>query len=242
MCCGLQVLSQSDENFSDDQKAIVYLKEGTELEVKIIDWDDEKGMKAMTLWGQELFFAQDRILKVKSFSNKLNWKPYQFKDKGVYYSLMGGFISANHGPRLNGTNGYTMSFSAGYRFHRLFSVGLGTGVDQYAHNSGERVHPIFVDLRSYLLPSNRTIVLNVQAGYGLTFNNDPRSIVDSKGGFMFYPNIGLSFGESQTKFSFDVGYKIQRSQWTYASRWDERNQTEYRLNYKRFVIRFGINL
>ncbi len=233
---------QVEELTKNEKRAIVYLKGGTQLEVSILEWDLEKGIKATTLWGQEIFFPNDRIRKVKSYSDDVKWNPYKFRKKGVYYALSAGLITSNHGQRLNGTNGYTFSFSSGYRFHRLFSIGLGTGIDQYAYKSGERIHPIFVDLRSFLFARNTTLFVNIQAGYSLAFNNENKSIVDSQGGFMFYPNIGLSFGGSETKYSFDVGYKFQKSNWTYASQWDVRNQTEYRMNYQRFVMRFGFVL
>lgn len=239
---GFQVNAQNENQANEEKRAIVYLKGGTQLEVYIINWDLEKGVTATTLWGQEIFFPNDKVAKVKSYSKTVKWNPYKFRDKGIYYALFGGLITSNHGERLNERNGYTLSFSSGYRFHRLFSVGLGTGIDQYASKSGERVHPIFVDLRSFLFAQNTTIVVNVQTGYGLAFNNANEGIVDSKGGFLFYPNIGLSFGGSETKYSFDIGYKFQQADWTYASSWDVRNRTEHRMNYQRFVMRFGMVL
>jgi len=239
---GFQSIAQNVELPKDEKQAIVYLKGGTQLEVTIIEWDLEKGVTAITLWGQEIFFSNERIVKVKSYSNNANWNPYKFREKGVYYALYAGLITSNHGGRLNESNGYTISFSSGYRFNRFFSVGLGTGIDQYAHQSGERVHPIFVDLRSFLFANNTTIVVNLQAGYSLAFNNENKGIVDSQGGFMFYPNIGLSFGGSETKYSFDIGYKFQQADWTYGNQRDLRNRTEYRMNYQRFVMRFGFVL
>ena len=241
---GFQINGQVEEDKSKIEKqAVVYLKGGTQLEVTILDWDLEKGITAKTLWGQEIFFPNDKVLKVKSYSNKARWNPYRFRKKGIYYALYGGFITSNHGQRLNGTNGYTFSFSSGYRFNRFLSIGLGTGIDQYAHRSGEKVHPIFLDLRSFLTAHNTTFVFNLQTGYSFAFNDENKNIIDSDGGFMFYPNIGLSFGEGETKYSFDVGYKFQKANWTYSnSRWDARNQTDYRMNYKRFVIRLGFVL
>ncbi len=231
-----------EDQAKDEKKAIVYLKGGTQLEVSILNWDPEVGITAITIWGQEMMIPREEIHKVKSLSHSSRWRPYTFRDKGVYYAVSTGVIFGNSGARLNQENGYTFTFSSGYRFHRLFSVGLGSGVDQYANKSGERVHPIFVDLRSYLFAKNSTLVVNVQTGYSLAFNDDNRGIVESSGGFMFYPNIGLSFGGTETKFSLDIGYKFQKANWTYADRWDPRNQTEYRMNYQRFVMRFGFVL
>jgi len=244
---GFQINAQEEsqtqeEQTKEEKRAIVYLKGGTQLEVTIIDWDLEKGITAITMWGQEIFFPKSKIQKVKAYSDNAKWSPYNFRDKGINYALNGGLITSNHGERLNESNGYTLSFSTGYRFHRLFSVGLGTGIDQYANKSGERVYPIFVDLRSYLFPKNTTFVVNLQAGYSLAFKDENKGIVEAEGGLMVYPNIGLSFGGSETKFSFDIGYKFQKANWTYASQWDVRERTEYRMNYKRFVLRFGIVL
>jgi len=52
----------------------------------------------------------------------------------------------------------------------------------------------------------------------------------------------MSFGGSLTKYSIDLGYKFQKATWAYTSQWDNRNSTEYRLNYQRLVLRFGIVL
>jgi len=231
-----------EEKAEDKKRAIVYLDGGTQLEVSIIDWDFEKGITAITVWGQEIFFPKDRIKKVKSFSNEIKKTPYIFREKGIYYAISAGLITGNPGRRQHEKNGYTLSVSSGYRLNRLLSVGIGTGFDQYYHGSGERTHPIFLDFRSFLFPNNTTLMINVQTGYSLAFGNENKGLLDAKGGFMFYPNIGLSFGGTETKYSIDIGYKFQKATWTYASSWDIRNQTELRMGYRRFVLRFGIVL
>lgn len=240
---GLQAFGQTEDyQLKKEDRSIIYLKGGSELEVLIIDWDKDKGITATTRWGQEMFFPNDRIEKVKSYSDDLHYDPYRFRNRGLYYSLNAGLITSNHGERFNEENGYTFSFSSGYRFHRLLSVGLGTGIDQYASGFGERIHPVFVEFKSFLMKSNTSFVVNVQTGYGFAFENEVHNIVDARGGLLFYPSLGLSFGNTTTKFSFDIGYKFQNADWTYASPWDARNQTEYRMNYQRLVMRFGIVL
>jgi len=237
----IQAQEQTPES-KNKKLAIIHLDKGAQLEVSIIDWDLEKGITAITMWGQEMFFPKDRITKVISYSNEIKSSPYIFREKGIYYALSGGIITGNPGTRQNEEKGYTLSASTGYRFNRLFSLGIGTGVDQFIYGSGERTHPIFLDFRSFLFPNNTTLMLNIQTGYSLAFANENKSLIDAKGGFMFYPNLGLSFGGSETKYSIDIGYKFQRATWTYASPWDLRNQTELRLGYRRFVLRFGIVL
>lgn len=239
---GLTLYAQKDKQDDEDQRAILYLKGGTQLEVTILEWDEDLGINVITLWGQEMYFSEHRIHKVKSLTKKAYNPLYVFKEDGIFYSMAAGIIAGNNGSRNSERNGYSISFSSGYRLSRLLSVGIGTSVDQYAYNSGERVHPIFLDFRSYLLPKNSTFVLNLQTGYGLAFKNENKGIVVAKGGFMFYPSLGMSFSGSVTKYSFDLGYKFQKATWTYASQWDSRNNTEFRMNYQRFVLRFGIVL
>lgn len=239
---GLTSYAQEEVMFNEDKRAILYLKSGSELEVSIIDWNPELGIKFITIWGQEMFFPADKIHKVKSLSKKGYNSHYVFKEKGIYYSMSAGLITGNNGVRNSERNGYTLSFSSGYRFSRLLSIGIGTSVDQFAHESGERMHPIFLDFRSYILPNNSTLVANLQTGYSLAFKNENRGITSAKGGFMFYPSLGMSFGGSVTKYSIDLGYKFQKATWSYENQWDTRNSTEFRLGYQRLVLRFGIVL
>jgi hypothetical protein len=239
---GLTSFAQENIQIDEDERAILYLKGGSQIEVTVIEWDENLGIKVITLWGQEMFFPADRIHKVKSLSKKAYNSHYVFKEKGIFYAMSAGLITGNNGFRNSEKNGYTLSFSSGIRLNRLLSVGIGTSVDQYAHGFGERMHPIFIDLRSYLLPKNSTLVVNLQTGYSLAFKNENKGITDAKGGFMFYPSLGMSFGGSVTKYSIDLGYKFQQATWTYTNQWDTRNSTEFRMDYQRFVLRFGIVL
>ena len=239
---GLTSFAQKDVQVDEEKRAILYLKGGSQLEVTGIEWDEDLGIKVITLWGQEIFFSADRIHKVKSLTKEAYKSHYVFKEKGIFYSMSAGLITGNNGIRNSERNGYTLSFSSGYRFSRLLSIGIGTSVDQFAYGYGERMHPIFLDFRSYLLPQNSTFVLNLQTGYSLAFKNENKGISDAKGGFMFYPSIGMSFGGSVTKYSLDLGYKFQKATWTYANPWDSRNSTAFRMDYQRLVLRFGIVL
>ena len=242
VCLLFGLTSFAQENVQiEEERAILYLKGGSQIEVTVIDWDEDLGIKVITLWGQEIFFSADRIHKVKSLTKKTS-SHYVFKEKGIFYAMSVGLITGNNGMRNAEKNGYTLSFSSGIRLNRLLSIGIGTSVDQYAHGFGERMHPIFIDLRSYLLPKNSTFVVNLQTGYSLAFKNENKGISDAKGGFMFYPSLGMSFGGSVTKYSIDLGYKFQKATWTYTNQWDTRNSTEFRMDYQRFVLRFGIVL
>lgn len=244
LCLFTSVIFYAQENkeIDEEQRATIYLKTGSELEVTILDWDDELGIKVITIWGQEMFFPADKIKKVKSLSRRSFQSHYVFKEKGIYYSMGAGLITGNNGTRNNESNGYTLSFSSGYRFNRLLSLGLGTSVDQFAHGSGQRMHPIFLEFRSYLMPRNSTFVFNLQTGYSLAYKNENKGITDAKGGLFIYPSLGMSFGGSESKYFIDLGYKFQDATWTYSNPWELRNQTEVRLDYQRFVLRFGIVL
>jgi hypothetical protein len=231
---------QQKIEIEENKKAILYLKNGSELEVSVIDWNEELGIKVTTIWGQEMFFPASKIKMLKAITKASNTSFYVFRENDIYYSLTAGIIPGNNSLRTSGRNGYTASFSSGYRFHRLLCLGVGTSVDQYAYNSGERMHPIFLDLRSYFFPKNSTFVLNLQTGYSLAFKNENKGIVDAKGGFMFYPSLGISFGRSDIKYAFDIGYKFQQATWKYGNQWDSRSSIEYDLLYQRLVLRFGI--
>ncbi len=245
LCCTL-AKSQSDIQVPKKNEVIIEFRNGDIIEGEVINWVPESHIIIKTAWDTSDRYELSKVRKVvqKSALSQIgqSLKPYNFKEKGIYYAVRANFIAANQGNRASSQNGFGMSVSAGYRFNRLLGLGLGTGYDQYIWNSGEELIPIFVELNGFLKAETTTPFYNIQTGYSIALQDEGYLITDSKGGWMLYPAIGIRFGHEKTKFTLDVGYKFQNAQFTYQDVWTSTSFREQTLTYKRLSLRFGILL
>lgn len=239
---GIQINLLAQENTTEQtNQSILYLNSGSTIECEIIEWKQGEYYKVQTSWDQIMLFKEDEITKIESvLDHKQLQKVYNFKEKGKYISLKGMFILGNEGPRAKGTNGFGISFSAGHRFNRLLGLGLGVGYDQFIWDSGEEMIPIFAEINGFFTPELFTGFYNIQAGYSLAFADEDYLQEEAKGGWMFYPSVGIRFGPGDQKLSLDIGYKFQEAQFTYTDIWNFSTKSQQDLVYKRLTLRFGI--
>ncbi len=226
---------------SDQAVVIVELKNGTIIEAEVNSWVIGTYIDLKTTWNESIVLPSDAILKVqqKSALDFQKHHYYNFREKGIYYTGKIQLIVANKGERANKVNGLGFSFSSGYRFNRLVSVGGGIGYDRFIWNTAENFVPLFAEFSSYFIPRNSSLFTNIQAGYSLAIKDEDFGLTEAKGGLMFYPAIGMRLGSLENKFTIDVGYKFQRAALTYNDAF-RRSTSEQRLTYKRLTVRIGI--
>ena len=237
--------AQEKIDLDPSKTVIISLKSGSKLEGEVIDWKIGESITVVSAWGQEYTFERihyENIEQVSSSYNDVILKPYNFKEKGLYYTYKMSFIKGNNGERAAEVNGFGISASAGHRFNRYFSIGGGVGYDKYIWNSGEEFFPVFVEFTGYLVPKLTTLFYNIQGGYSFAQGPEDRYLLsDAEGGLMFYPSIGVRFGPDALKITFDAGYKFQEAELTYNQPWGQ-DFSEQTLTYKRLVLRLGITL
>ncbi len=237
---------QSTQKLNPDNTVIITLNHGSKLEGEVIEWDLGKSITIMTTWGKEYTLTSDKYQKVEQ-KNSIGvydkHRPYNFRDKGIYYSFRMSSITGNNGNRATEVNGFGLNASAGLRFHRLLAVGAGVGYDKFIWQSGEEFIPVFAEVSGYLHPKLTSLFYNVQAGYSFAQGTEERYLLTSaEGGFMVHPSVGIRFGGDILKFTFDVGYKFQNANLIYAEPWTNGNFQAQRLRYQRLVLRLGVTI
>jgi len=226
-----------------EELMVVYLKDGSQLEGYITKWDYENSLFLKTKRGSIYEFPAtkvDRVVQKSLLEINTNAEVYTFKETGQYYQWRGQALVGNDGLRANDTPGYGFSFLAGYRLNRLVGAGIGVGYDKFIDDSGEELIPIFAEFSGYAIPKSTSFSYSLGIGYSLARDNADYGIIDSKGGILVYPAIGLRFGNSNLKYTLDLGYKFQKATFTYLSPLDNSTRSEQRLTYKRLTLRFGI--
>lgn len=232
----------SQESTTEDLM-VVYLKDGSKLEGYIQKWDFETKLYLKTQSGSIYEFPADKIDKVVQRSLieiESAQSSYTFQETGKYFHWRGQGLIGNEGQRANDTPGYGFSFLAGYRLNRFMGAGIGIGYDKFIDDSGEELIPIFAEFSGYAIPQNTSFSYSLGLGYSLARTNNDFGIIDSKGGVLVYPAVGVRFGKGTLKYTMDIGYKFQKASFTYLNQWDGRTRSEQRLLYKRLTLRFGI--
>ncbi len=236
-------LSAQSEQVPDNRMAIIHLKNGNLVEGEIIDWNFGESITIKFPWGATTKFQQYEIKKITQKSAKANLQaPYSFKENGIYYNVRTHIIAGNDGQRANGVFGTGVSLSAGHRFNRWFSLGGGIGYDRFIWESGENLIPIFAEVTGFFNPKNTSLFYNLQSGYSFASTDEQYLLIEAKGGFMVYPNIGIRWGHESTSFLVSFGYKFQNAEFTYANPWNFGETSRHDILYKRMTLGFGVTL
>jgi len=239
---GPSLLAQ-EEGSDSKSEAVVYLKGGSKIKGKIKEWVVNDYLILSMPWGSDVKYYSSQIKKViQNGTDNTASQIYNFKEKGLYFSLKSQLITGNEGERASGRYGIGISGSVGHRFSRLFGIGGGIGYDRFIWDSGENLIPIFAEVSGFITPTLTSIFYNLEVGYSLAQTNDKYLLTEANGGIMIYPSIGIRFGKENTKFSFDVGYKFQKANFTYTDAFTITTTRKQDVFFKRFSLRFGIYL
>ena len=204
----LLVLSTSLITFSataqdtlDD--VIVILENGHKVHGKLLDYDPVKGATISMGYGGKVFLDIAMIKRLETV--KVIETPYRFKEKG-FMSHVG--ISLLNG---NSHSGFSVGYEGMWGFHRLFSVGLGLGVDNYYASQGYNIVPTFLTVRSYLLGQDKTPFLYARTGYAWAIKDADVGQVEADGGLMWNVGGGFRLASGDTMFNIYAGVKVQKS-------------------------------
>jgi len=237
------IIAQDSADPEEASAVILELTTGTTIEGYVNDWVIGEYIDIRTAWNESIVLPSSIIERViqKSTLETSFLNSYRFRETGVYYSGKLQLIAGNEGQRAKAVNGLGFSISAGYRFNRWASVGLGSGYDRFIWNSGENFIPVFAEYTCFFNPKNTSLFTSIQAGYSFAYKDNDFLLIEAKGGAMVYPAIGLRFGRYDTKYTIDFGYKFQKAELTYTDQWQPA-RSEQRLTYRRLTLRFGILL
>ncbi len=238
------IIGQSDEPKIVD---IVWLKDGSKLRGTILKWDLERGMEFKLLTGAEIVIPRKEIHRVMqdipladgNESVKYSYirppKIYAFKEKGWYHNTSLFLHTSWSGA------GAGFHHVMGYRFSRLFSIGLGTGLETYDFFENRDIIPVYAEARGFLLAKRITPYYALKTGYGFALKNENFRIIEARGGFHFSPEAGVRFGAGAVSYYLGLEYKLQNATFV-SDGWDWSGGTRItdKISYRRFELRTGL--
>ncbi|MDQ3016162.1 MAG: hypothetical protein M3R25_05510 [Bacteroidota bacterium] len=227
---------------------VVYLKDGSTLMGRIIQWDMDRGMDFQLSTGATIAISKADIKKVtQNTSPEFEGIPvdsvttyvrtpkiYNFRERG-WYNTTSGFFN------LSFSGGAGVHHAMGYRFNRLLGVGVGTGVETHDFDFVRRFIPVYVEARGFLLPKKISPYYALKIGWGFALKDDVSGTVAAKGGFHFSPEVGVRFGAGEVSYYLGLEYKLQNGSFTWNG-WDFSGGTLVtdHISYRRIELRTGL--
>ena len=191
---------------------VMYTTGGSTWKGNIISWGQDT-IIFQTLSGLEVRFPSHEVKRVKQrviSGGKLE-KKYAFSEHGLYQ--VGQFaVSSGPAPGLSAT------YAIGHRFSRLWSLGIGSGYENFEFGDARRIIPIFAETRGYLTAKRITPYFALRAGYGIALKNRDFGIQKATGGLLVNPEFGWRFsGNAGANFYAGIGAHFQKA--TYDIQW-----------------------
>lgn len=245
---------------NSEQVSKVYLYDGSIYIGKILDAVPDKSIRLELNDGVAISILNSNIKKIIQTDDTGNQKAkhysYDFREKGLYNV---NYISITVGNGIEGNSnlGFGMSSSFGYMFNKYFGLGLGIGIDKfdvmnlkngnpyyynYVESPFTNTYPLFIEARGYFYGEMNAYYYSLNAGYGFINKNEDFGVLEAHGGLMYYPAIGIRFGgKKHFNFCIDFGVKIQKADFV-VQNFFESGTDHYFVNYKRFILRLGIQI
>ncbi|MEP6647134.1 MAG: hypothetical protein ABJC12_08585 [Saprospiraceae bacterium] len=225
---------------------VVWLKDGSKLTGTILQWELSRGMTFRLITGAEIIIPKTDIKKVsqdiplqQSMIDHVKDtyvrvpKPYAFKEKGWYQNSSGFFNFSYNG-------GAGIHHAMGYRFNRLLSLGIGTGIETHDFSNNRNIVPVYAEARGFFLAQKITPYYALKVGYGFALRDKSRGTTGAIGGFHLSPEVGLRFGSGDVSYYAGVEYKLQNA--TFSNQGFEfgGGTVTDKISYRRIEIRTGL--
>ncbi|MEE4196084.1 MAG: hypothetical protein V2I54_00440 [Bacteroidales bacterium] len=228
---------------------VVYLKNGSILHGKITEIKANETITLISYCGDKWVINQSEIEEIKKeeiFENQYflhnNISSLEYQSHGFYSNVTVGFLFSGNidtpFPPLS------IILLGGYDFENPWSLGGGVGLDLL----NETYMPVVADLKFNFTSGKINHFIYLQGGYMLSLEKpDPydydyysyyHSDIDSDGGFLINPGIGLKLLiNEKNAFSFGLGYKYIHINHSFK---EQNGLTIDRLiKYNRVVLSFG---
>lgn len=149
------------------------------------------------------------------------------------------YQNAGNEETVDSKTSLTVQTFNGVQLGRRLSAGVTFGMDWY---KAALLNPLAGGIR-YDLCGRKNVQLfgTLDAGYGFTWFHDDSEGVDTKGGLMLNPGLGMKVGKpGAAAFTLSLSYKRQEAHVTKVPLWDQRERFEDRV-YNRLALRMGIS-
>ncbi len=229
---------------ADSCRDIVYLKDGSIFQGKIIEYNHATEIKMKSWSGAEMKISSANVKKVvqkckDSATNGilLMEKPYSFKERGWYHAMRFNVLPGDAGL------GFGAQYSTGFMYNRLKGFGFGIGYENFNPEDWDvPTYPIFVEMRGYFLPKNISPYYAVGLGWSLSNRKPEEELADLslewKGGWMAQGQLGWRINNH---FTMHMGLRFQHKTRTWANPWNQTESKDFILH-KRLDIGVGILL
>lgn len=214
-------------------EATVTLRDGSVLRGKLLE-DTEDRIRLQILGGSIFAYPKTEVLTVTVSDTRIYsiLKTYRYGRDGWYYDLSAFANFSN-----DGDGGIGATFSAGYQLNNYLGLGLATGYNYLSANNGVQLFPFAAEVRGQVLQAPVTPFYRVTAGYSFATRNPDFGIIEARGGWFWYPAIGMRWDTySGSAFTLDGGYQFQ-SATIVSQSWNGTNTDD--LTFRRFTLRAG---
>lgn len=241
MCfIGMALGSSAQQN---DFISIVYLKDGSVLEGKMIEFRENQYIK-MDLGGNEVTISYSSIQKIKHKSLAARSGPvYSFRNKGLYNQTSLGFLPGRISSET--VMGIELDHSLGYLLDRRLGFGLNLGIANYDQGTNDIYYVLAGEVRGFLFEKNFSPYYAFKGGYG--FIHMDETFIEANGGYYFNPSFGYRFsGSSNVSFALEGGLTFQKGYYKQdlSSFWwgvpRGSDFVERDILYRRFTLKLGI--
>lgn len=248
LCCPSSgVLGQSDSSASP-LFDVVFLQDGSTLRGIVKRFDSRDMLELLLPGGSPTVYIPGHLVKrIDRASGVVSLKtPHRLSqpEKGLYQICSGSIMAAGSAWSDGLVAGPALDYSVGYFFNSTFALGIGSGIHLYTTGSGEVIYPLYVESRGQLSKGGPSLYYVAAAGYGFAFPREIQSIERAEGGVFIHPAIGMNFGGKSYNLHIDFGLRLQSATWErhYPGVQGTVDIQEQTMNYRRFVLRFGLML
>ncbi|RME98363.1 MAG: hypothetical protein D6772_09110 [Bacteroidetes bacterium] len=223
-----------------DQRVTLYFRDGSRSKGKILGYERGGNIRLQTTGNTIYHFSDQEVIAISfnggkalarryrelAFPTKPIEQIYAFREQGLFnhtsfaftfgkstvYSSVSApiFFPSPEEDLVQQTTGFNVQHITGYQFNRWVGAGLGLAYDSYSLEGGEAMLSVFAHYRAYLTKHIRAPYFGLSVGCGFPWLEQDKGFLESEGGFMLHPKLGIRLGASdQANFTMDLGYRWQ---------------------------------
>lgn len=152
--------------------------------------------------------------------------PYAFRETGWFSTSSFAFsfgkrerlrrpdpiFSPNPDEDTRNSIGFNLQHIVGYHYSRMVGVGAGLSYDAYDLEDGESVLTVFGHYRGFFSQKHVTPFVAGSLGYGFALQRKEQGVIESDGGIMIHPELGLRLGGTdKANFMLSLGMRFQKA-------------------------------
>jgi hypothetical protein len=253
-----------------ERQATLHLADGSQQQGKIVGHTPGEGIRLQVNRHTTYHYAKDQLTAIAydggkplarryrelDFPTRPESQVYAFRERGWFNHTTFAFTFGKSRVYTNvdeplffpspvidpeqQTTGFEVQHLLGYQWNRWVGAGLGLAYDAYSLEGGEGMLSVLGHYRAYLTSTIRAPYIGISAGYGFPVLAKDKGFIESEGGLLFHPELGMRLGASdKANFTFSLGYRWQQAY--YVQEEPFTRDILYRdLVYRRLVVNLGM--